>query len=450
VEPTSKTIRALQAQHHTVDQEIRALLAVCNGQNRNLTAEEANELAPLRLQSKELLAQIYSERARIQREISDEPDAELAGDSGKEPQLIRRHGMQQQYSGRRYRDLFPKAAMSSDSFGSIGELMQVVRSGLADPRLIQAAAGGGEGTGTDGGFMVPTQFSADLLDASLEQEIVRPRALVRPMEYNSAYVSGFNTQDHSASIGGFSGVWQAEGTKFTAQKGLIRALVLTAQKLGVFAAATNELLSDSPFYENELRNILIKAIGWYLDLAFLTGTGAGQPKGVLSDSALIVVNKESGQATGTLQWLNFAGMYERLHPACVNNAAWVINQGCRKALLQLLQPVTNVAGQSMTSWIPALRDGANGGFELLGLPVFFTEKVPAFSSQGDVLLADFSQYVVGLRKEMTFDKSQHLYFDSDETAFRAILRADGRGRWSQAVQPKAGATLSWCVTLQAR
>jgi HK97 family phage major capsid protein len=298
--------------------------------------------------------------------------------------------------------------------------------------------------------MVPTQFSADLLDASLEDEIVRPRALVRPMEYNSAYVSGFNTQDHSASIGGFSGVWQAEGTKFTAQKGLIRALVLTAQKLGVFAAATNELLSDSPFYENELRTILIKAIGWYLDLAFLTGNGAGQPKGVLSDSALIVVNKDGGQATSTLTWSNLSGMYERLHPACVKNAVWVITQSARKALLGLIQPVTNVSGTSVASWMPVLRDGANGGFEILGLPVLFTEKVPAFSSQGDVLLADFSQYAVGLRKEMTLDKSGHLYFDSDETAFRAILRADGRGRWSQAVQPKAGATLSWCVTLQAR
>lgn len=450
MEITSKTIRALQARHHAVDQEIQALLAVCNGQRRDVTAEEANELAPLRLQSKELLAQIYSERARIQREIGEESvTTELVGDGSGE-QLMPQRAVHQRFSGRRFRDLFPKASLSSEGFGSLGELMQVVRSGLVDPRLIQAAAGGGEGTGADGGFMVPTQFSADLLDASLEDEIVRPRALVRPMEFNSAYVSGFNTQDHSASIGGFSGVWQGEGVKFTAQKGLIRALVLTAQKLGVFAAATNELLSDSPFYENELRNILIKAIGWYLDLAFLAGTGAGQPKGVLSDSALIVVNKESGQATNTLQWLNLASMYERLHPACVNNAVWVINQGCRKALLQLLQPVTNVAGQSMTSWIPALRDGAKGGFELLGLPVFFTEKLPAFSSQGDVLLADFSQYAVGLRREMTLDKSGHLYFDSDETAFRAILRADGRGRWSQAVQPKAGATLSWCVTLQAR
>jgi len=87
--------------------------------------------------------------------------------------------------------------------------------------------------------------------------------------------------------------------------------------------------------------------------------------------------------------------------------------------------VTNIAGAGVGSWFPVLRDGARGGFEMLGLPVLFTEKVPAFSSQGDVLLADFSQYAVGLRKEMTLDLSKHLYFDSDETAFRSILRADG-------------------------
>jgi HK97 family phage major capsid protein len=143
-------------------------------------------------------------------------------------------------------------------------------------------------------------------------------------------------------------------------------------------------------------------------------------------------------------------MYERLHPACIKNACWVFNIGTRKALLGMLQPAAITGGATVQPTQPVLQQRPDGSFQVLGLPAFFTEKTPAFSSQGDVLLADFSQYAVGLRNEMSMAVSQHLYFDSDETAFRALIRADGRGRWSQAMQPKSGATLSWCVTLQAR
>jgi HK97 family phage major capsid protein len=92
-----------------------------------------------------------------------------------------------------------------------------------------------------------------------------------------------------------------------------------------------------------------------------------------------------------------------------------------------------------------------GRFYILGIEVLFTEKVPTLGDEGDIVLADFSQYVVGMRKEVTLDKSGHFGFDKDETYFRSILRADGMGRWSGPMKPRNGPnTLSWCVTLAAR
>ncbi len=66
------------------------------------------------------------------------------------------------------------------------------------------------------------------------------------------------------------------------------------------------------------------------------------------------------------------------------------------------------------------------------------------------MFVDFSQYSLGLRKVMSIDKSQHVGWQTDETGYRGILRADGQGRWDQVVTPKNGDTLSWCVTLAAR
>ena len=63
---------------------------------------------------------------------------------------------------------------------------------------------------------------------------------------------------------------------------------------------------------------------------------------------------------------------------------------------------------------------------------------------------DFSQYAIGLRKEITLEKSQHILFMSDQTVWRAITRCDGQGRWNQAFTPANGDTQSWCVTLDER
>jgi len=343
------------------------------------------------------------------------------------------------------------ARAAAGQFAGFGDFMSAVHSGLADTRL-HAAAGSSAGVGADGGFLVPTEFAANLFDASLENEIVRPRAIVRPMTTGSVMVAGFDTQNHSGSIGGFTGQWLGEGATMTMQKGLIRNLTLTAKKLGILTAATNELVADSPYFEQELARMLAAAIGWHMDLAFLTGTGAGQPLGVINDPALITVAKEVGQPADTIVWQNLKKMYARLHPASLNNAVWIASNTAKVQLLSLVQPVTNVAGTENVggTWIPALRDDGSGAFTLLGVPVVFTEKLPVVGDLGDIVLADLSQYAIGLRAEMSIQKSMHVGFDSDESYYRLIVRADGMGRWSKPVTPKAGDTLSWCVALAAR
>lgn len=74
----------------------------------------------------------------------------------------------------------------------------------------------------------------------------------------------------------------------------------------------------------------------------------------------------------------------------------------------------------------------------------------SLGTQGDVALVDFSQYTIGLRKEVSIDKSNAPGWTEDMTDFRVIVRVDGQGTWNEAITPKNGDSLSWAVTLAER
>ena len=67
------------------------------------------------------------------------------------------------------------------------------------------------------------------------------------------------------------------------------------------------------------------------------------------------------------------------------------------------------------------------------------------------MLADFSQYVVGLREGMRFDNSIHAHFTTDEVLARLIERHDGQPLWDTALTLQDGTTtVSPFVTLGTR
>lgn len=348
-------------------------------------------------------------------------------------------------AGRDYRSLFAPDGRELDrnGFRSVEEFLTIVHSGLADPRLMKRAMSVGLDTG--GGFAVPEEFSAWLLDSSLESEIVRPRCQTWPMASETRKVPGWDSANHTSSLfGGLTGTWLAENATATEVDGSLLLLTLIAKKLACFTSASNELLADGLSIGEQLGTALVSTISWYLDYAALNGDGVGQPRGVLNDPALIVVPKEASQTAATITYINLVRMFARLHPRCLKNSVWVVNQTCLPQLLTLVMLVGT--GGSL---VPVLRE-QNGQLSILTRPVILTEKTPVLGTQGDISLIDFTQYALGLRKEVTLEKNVSPGWLKDQSSFRAILRADGIGTWSGPVTPKNGDTLSWAVTLATR
>ncbi len=347
-------------------------------------------------------------------------------------------------TGRDYRSMFNLSGSLDDGgFGNFNNYLAVLSSGKFDQRLIQATAS--ETIPSSGGFSVPEQFAAWLLDASLESEIVRPRATVWPMKSESLKVPGWDSANHSSSLfGGLTGTWLAELGASTEVDAKMRLIQLTAKKLACYTSASNELVADGVSYEQQIQTALINTLGWYLDYAFIAGTGAGQPLGIINDPALVTVAKESGQSASTIMFENAVKMYARLAPQCMEKAIWIANQTTVPQLLTMSLSV----GTGGSFLQPGVLQ-QNGKFSLLGKELLFTEKCPALGSLGQLMLVDLSQYCIGLRKEVSLDKSIHPGWTTDEASYRAILRADGQGMWNKAITPKAGDSLSWCVALAA-
>jgi len=70
---------------------------------------------------------------------------------------------------------------------------------------------------------------------------------------------------------------------------------------------------------------------------------------------------------------------------------------------------------------------------------------------GDVIFADLSAYAIGMRREVTIERSTDAYFTTDEIGFKLRVRLDGQPKAATATKLRDGTnTVSDFVTLEAR
>jgi len=317
------------------------------------------------------------------------------------------------------------------------------------------ASGLSEGVNADGGFLVPTEFKDKLLMNVLESAIVRPRATVIPMSSNSVKIpTVLETSRASSVYGGIVIYRPGEGAAKTASKPEFGQVQLTLHKLVGLCYVTDELLEDSPIsLEPLLTRMFADAIAFTEDEDFINGTGANQALGIVNAPCFVTVPKESGQAAATIVTENIVKMWSRCYPRSQGKAVWLANPDCFPQLATLSLNVGT--GGSAVGLLQVNTSGIAGApsMSLLGRPLILTEHCQTVGTVGDILLCDWSQYLIGSKSGggLKVDTSIHLKFDYDETAYRFVLRYDGQPWWAGALTPKHGSnTLSPFVGLATR
>jgi HK97 family phage major capsid protein len=302
----------------------------------------------------------------------------------------------------------------------------------------------------DGGFLVPETLRAQLLQVALETAVVRPRATVVPMDAPRVPFPAIDTTTNQGSVfGGMTAYWGEEGAALTDSSGKFARIILDAKKLTGYSVVPNELLSDSLIsFEALINRLWPQVLSFFEDIAFTTGSGAGEPLGWLgaTNPASVAVTAETGQATQTVVYENICKMYARMLPSSLNNAVWIVSPDVIPQLFTMALSV----GTGGTAVYVANAAGP-GPATLLGRPVIVTEKPSALGTRGDIAFVDLSYYLIGDRMTMSAASSVDYRFGNDQTAFRLIQRVDGRPWIQSAITPaNGGSTLSPFVELSTR
>ncbi|MBU2623568.1 MAG: phage major capsid protein [Pseudomonadota bacterium] len=298
---------------------------------------------------------------------------------------------------------------------------------------------------SSGGFLVPDESANRIHAVSLESEIVQPRCYVQPMRGDTIKIPAMSIGAHGTNLfGGFIASYKAELGALTEANPKARAMELVAKKLTGLIRFSSELSADIPGGMGQIEQMCGKGLGFYRDKAFLKGIGSGEPLGILNSSCVVQVPKEAGQKKETICYENLTNIMARMFAGSFANSIWVCHQSTIPQLLSL-----SIAIGTGGSFIPVMSE-SNGVFTILTRPCIFTEKTESLGTAGDIMLADFSQYVVGLRQGMRFDTSIHVAFETDEILSRIIERHDGQPLWNEALTLAGGTTVSPFVTLADR
>jgi HK97 family phage major capsid protein len=317
---------------------------------------------------------------------------------------------------------------------------------LAANMEMARASGMNETSPADGGFLVQPDMSSRLIEPLFA---AGGDAILSRLNTTNVSGNGLNfkaiseTTKSSSSWGGIVMYWLGEAAEKTASAPKLRDVTLKLKKIAGLMYLTDELLEDAPAlssriergFQIALKNALIKTI--------ISGTGAGQPLGLLNSSAKISITGSGGAATVVTD--DILAMRERLTPGAIS-PVWLYNPTVYKQLFQLQVGLGTagalVSGQTIQS---------AGMQSMLGIPLVECPWCSVLGTEGDLILTDLGQYEFIQKGGPQVAYSIHVKFIYDETAMRIVYRCDGMPSQVSATTLEDGTTTaSPIVTLATR
>lgn len=340
-------------------------------------------------------------------------------------------------------------------FSGLGDFLQAVAKSdpvakTGDPRLFAAASGASQGVPSDGGFLVGTQFSDELLTrARAESPLI---GLCKSIPIGDGFdsvdlpVIDETSRATGSRYGGVQVYRKAEAETVTATKPKFGELKIEASEIMGLAYATERLLQNVPALESIFGDAFAEEFAFKVTDEIVRGPGGAQCLGVLSAPATVSQAKEDGQAAATINVANLSKMWSHVPSRSKSRGVWLINNDVEPQLDILSIPAGTAALEPRF-----VTYDAEGAMRIKGRPVIRLDQCATLGTVGDIIYMDPTEYILAPKGSITGQESMHVRFIYNEMTFRWTYYINGRPAWLSSLTPFKGSTsLSPYVTLATR
>ena len=441
-------MRALIAARSRRDELVAQADAIIAGaENRAMTDEEGAAFDALTPQITKANAEIARIEAAQSFERTATPVASFQGD-GTQISSTNYSGVTQVHDNR-----------EDKPFSSMGEqLIAIARAGMphaeVDPRLFSAGpTGASVSQAADGGFLLKQAYSDALLGRAREDSPILGMCNTIPIPEGAESIDLPVIDETSRATGSrWGGVRvyrKAEADTVTASKPTFGRLKIdTAEIMGI-AYATERLLRNSSTIESVFANSFASEFAFKVTDELINGLGGDECLGILAapaDLPTVSQAKETGQAAATITVNNLSAMWSHVPAKSKARGVWMINNDVEPQLDILSIPAgTGALEPRFVTY------DQSGAMRIKGRPVIQLEQCATLGTVGDIIFADWGEYILSPQGGIDAQSSMHVRFLYNEMTFRWTYYVNGRPAWLSALTPYKGTTkLSPFVTLATR
>lgn len=271
-------------------------------------------------------------------------------------------------------------------------------------------------TGAAGGFMVPTEFLRDMVRVMKAFGAVQ--RVAREITTESGASMTYPSVNDTANVGAIL----AENTQDTeldvawTQKTL-SAYMYTSKIVRV----SLQLMQDSAFdVDGELRDMLGERIARIQNQHFTTGTGTGQPQGLVTGATSGVTAASATVVTAD----EIISLVHSVDPAYRSSGRARFMMG--DAMLASIRKLKDTTNQYL--WQPSMQAGVADS--LFGYPLEINPDMPAAAANAKpVAFGDFFEgYIIRRVRGFQLLRMEERYADFLQVGFLGFSRADGQVR----------------------
>jgi HK97 family phage major capsid protein len=272
------------------------------------------------------------------------------------------------------------------------------------------------GTAGNGGYLVPTDLSNQIIQALPDVSVVRNYARVLQLQH-----------DRDIPISNSRGqvYWTDEAGAFTESTPTYDKKTLGAYKLTYLVKLSEELLADSGFdLFAELARNYADLAGAAMETKFCQGSGSGEIGGLITGGSAGKTAAAADAITAD-ELIDFVYSLKKQYR---RRGVILLNSSTSKAIRKLKNAST---GEYL--WQPALAAGQPDN--LLGHPVEETAGMPDIAATATPLIfGDLSYYTVAERGTRSIQRLNELYAANGQVGFRVFERLDGAVMLSEAIK----------------